>query len=175
MQLIRKASVFVVLIASALTQAKPTTAPLVTEPKKVAAAHIEEIETTDALKKVLSGQNKPVVLLFYADWCGACKALKPHLTTIAERYKKQARFLKINADNEECKEAIDFFGIEAIPTLIFKNVGIMDEKQLEMTLKNFLGKEACPPIESKKDKKTTKPVKNKPKKEKSPKKGTQKK
>ncbi len=99
-----------------------------------------DIETMTELRDVLNSKQ-PTVIMFYAPWCGACKSMKGTLNTIAARFNNQARIVKVNVDNEKCKEAIDFFGIEAIPTFVFKNVGVMEEGQLETMLNSFLGRE----------------------------------
>ncbi len=121
----------VLALITNLCQAKP----IITSTKE---AH--DIETMTELRDVLSSKQ-PTVIMFYAPWCGACKSMKSTLNTIAARFHNQARIVKVNVDNEKCKEAIDFFGIEAIPTFVFKNVGVMEEAQLETALSSFMGRE----------------------------------
>lgn len=63
----------------------------------------------------------PVVIDFWASWCGPCMRLIPELEKMAEKYKDRVVFLKVNADKE--KELCSVFQIAALPTLLFIPVG----------------------------------------------------
>ena len=94
-------------------------------------------------KEVISSEI-PVVLDFWATWCGPCRMLSPVLDDLAAEYRDRARFCKVNVDNEP--ELSARFGIASIPTLIFfKNgeaqkraVGYREKYELEETLKELL-------------------------------------
>ena len=85
----------------------------------------------------------PVVLDFWATWCGPCKMLSPVLDELAAEYSDRARFCKVNVDDE--LELSARFGIASIPTLIFfkngeilkKTVGYREKDELEATLKEL--------------------------------------
>ena len=59
----------------------------------------------------------PVMVDFYADWCGPCKKVSPILEELAAQYKDDIVIYKVNVDNE--KELASAFGIQSIPTLLF--------------------------------------------------------
>lgn len=94
-------------------------------------------------KEVISSEI-PVVLDFWATWCGPCKMLSPVLDELAAEYSDRARFCKVNVDDE--LELSARFGIASIPTLIFfkngeilkKTGGYREKDELEETLKELL-------------------------------------
>ena len=64
--------------------------------------------------------DKPVLLDFYADWCGPCKMLSPVLNEIADEYADVIRVAKVNVDDEP--ELAMKFKVSSIPMLVlFKN------------------------------------------------------
>ncbi|GAE82452.1 thioredoxin domain-containing protein [Bacteroides reticulotermitis] len=65
--------------------------------------------------------DKPVVIDFWATWCGPCMRLLPKMEEMAEKYKGKVIFYKINADKE--KDLCNQFNIKGLPTLFFIPVG----------------------------------------------------
>lgn len=69
--------------------------------------------------------DKPVVVDFYADWCGPCKMLSPVMEKLSQEYAGKVKFVKINTD--ENQELASQFGIVSIPTVIFFAKGKVDD------------------------------------------------
>jgi thioredoxin 1 len=70
--------------------------------------------------------NVPVVVDFWATWCGPCRSLAPHLDTLATRFAGQAKVVKINAD--EHPDVVARYGVRGLPTLlVFKGGQVVDK------------------------------------------------
>ncbi len=65
-------------------------------------------------------EGKPMVVDFWAPWCGPCRSIKPILNELARQYQDQVMFLEVNADDSP--EVVEANGIYAIPTvLLYQN------------------------------------------------------
>ncbi|HXK99850.1 MAG: thioredoxin [Dysgonamonadaceae bacterium] len=84
------------------------------------------LQITDAtLDKVLK-TDKPVVIDFWAEWCGPCRMVAPIIEQLAEEYKDNVIVGKIDVD--ENNEATTKYGIRNIPTILFiKNGQVVDK------------------------------------------------
>ena len=80
--------------------------------------------------------DKPVLVDFWAPWCGPCKAIAPVLEALAEQYSDKIQIVKLNVDDSE--QTPGQYGVRGIPTLmLFKQgemvatqVGAMTQSQL---------------------------------------------
>ena len=73
--------------------------------------------TTENFNAEVIESDKPVLVDFYADWCGPCKMMAPVIEEIAKEYEGKVKVGKLNVDdNPEISEQFD---IMSIPTLIF--------------------------------------------------------
>ena len=107
------------------------------------------VHTSDAtFENDVLKSSEPVLLDFWAEWCGPCKMIAPILDEAANEYKGRVRIAKLNID--ENPQTPPRFGIRGIPTLIlFKNgkveaqkVGAVSKSQLAAFLDSNLSQAA---------------------------------
>ena len=93
--------------------------------------------------------EKPIVVIFYADWCGYCKRFAPVEAQLQQEYSSKYTFVTVNADNPENKMLLQKFNIKSYPSLYlvdpkankqkFVSQGIYTNKsKMETEFDNFL-------------------------------------
>jgi thioredoxin 1 len=74
----------------------------------------------DAFEQQVLKSELPVLLDFWAEWCGPCKAIAPMLDELAKQYEGKLRVVKVNIDHNQ--QTPRTYGVRGIPTLmVFKN------------------------------------------------------
>ena len=97
--------------------------------------------TQENFQEEVTKSNIPVIIDFYADWCGPCKMMSPIIDNIAEELGESVKVGKVNIDDN--KDLAMQFGIMSIPTvIIFKEgktektfVGLRDKEEILNGLK----------------------------------------
>lgn len=95
------------------------------------------IELTDAtFDNTVHNSDVPVLVDFWAPWCGPCKMIAPIIKEIAEEYADKAKICKL--DTDEARDSAMEFGISAIPTIILFKDGQVQKKWVGLTSKKDL-------------------------------------
>lgn len=81
----------------------------------------ELIITKDNFENEVMKADKPVLLDFWAPWCGPCRMLAPVVAEIAEKYDGKVKVGKVNVDEE--RELSNAFGVSSIPMLVVMKDG----------------------------------------------------
>lgn len=100
--------------------------------------------TDDTFETLVLKSNVPILVDFWAPWCGPCKAIAPVLDEVAKEYSGKIQIGKVNIDDSP--ETPAHYGVRGIPTLIlFKNgevaatkVGALSKSQLTAFIDNYL-------------------------------------
>ena len=77
-------------------------------------------EDPDFERDVLRASG-PVIVDFWAPWCGPCRAMAPHMTAVEKEFQDRAKIYRVNIDDQPAIAA--FYQVHAIPTLVFFNNG----------------------------------------------------
>lgn len=96
------------------------------------AAHIANAED---FQKMVIGSAQPVLVDFYADWCGPCKMAEPIINKLADEYAGRAGVVKVNIDDPANQDAVRNHRVMSIPTVLLykggkevsRNIGFIGE------------------------------------------------
>jgi thioredoxin 1 len=84
------------------------------------ASNVQEVTDTTFQNEVLNSAN-PVIVDFWAPWCGPCKALGPIVEQLATENSGAVKFVKVNVDDSP--RVAQTYRVQGIPTLMFFNGG----------------------------------------------------
>ncbi|MCQ2158036.1 MAG: thioredoxin [Bacteroidales bacterium] len=104
---------------------------------------MEKIITSNNISEILA-TSQPVVVDFWATWCGPCRVLGPTIDEIATEFDSRAVVAKCNID--DCEDVAVEYGIRNIPTLLFfkdgqvvdRKVGVISKQEIAEKLESLM-------------------------------------
>jgi len=92
-----------------------------------------------------TSDDKPVVIDFFADWCGPCKLFAPIFKRVAAAYEDRVDFAAVDADEQP--ELAAHFDVSNFPTIlaikdgevVYRSINILNEPSLKAVIENLLG------------------------------------
>ena len=99
--------------------------------------YVTEVSDASWEKDVLQS-DRPVLVDFWAEWCGPCRALAPTVEAVAEKYSATAYVVKLNVDDNP--KISQQYGIKGIPTLILFRAGKEEERVVGATSRDAISK-----------------------------------
>ncbi len=90
----------------------------------------------DSFENEVIASTTPVLVDFWAVWCGPCKAIAPHLEDLAQKYEGKLKIVKLDVDSNPATPPK--FGVRGIPTLILFKDGQVLATQVGSLTKNEL-------------------------------------
>lgn len=94
------------------------------------------LQITDATFEELLKSDKPLVIDFWAEWCGPCRMVGPIIDELATQYEGKVIIGKVDVDNND--EITSKYGIRNIPTILFIKNGEVVDKQVGAAQKSAL-------------------------------------
>ena len=99
-----------------------------------------------SFSELINSPGMPVLVDFYADWCGPCKTMAPILEQVANQHQGKLRVIKIDVDRNQA--VAQQFRVQGIPTLIlfhqgqpvWRQSGVVPAPQLTQVVQQFVGK-----------------------------------
>lgn len=97
-----------------------------------------------SFNELISSPGMPVLVDFYADWCGPCKAMNPVIQQVASEFSGKLKVIKVNIDNNQ--SAASQYRVQGVPTFIlfhkgeavWRQSGALPGNQLAQVIKKYV-------------------------------------
>ena len=98
----------------------------------------------DNFAEEVEKSETPVIIDFFADWCGPCQMMGPVFESVSKEYQGKLKFAKVNTETNS--ELAGQFGVQSIPTLVViqdgkeigRTMGYLDAEALKMKIQEFM-------------------------------------
>ena len=83
------------------------------------SVNVRHVETTEEFYKIIKKEKKPILVMFYAPWCGHCKRMKPEFASAATKLKGRAVLMGMNVDTPKAYQIRTDYNISGFPTVLY--------------------------------------------------------
>lgn len=87
-----------------------------------------DFDTGISMKQALKG-DKPIIVKFYADWCGACRRAAPVFDAVRKNHADEVEFVMVNVDTNSA--LADDYNVRLLPTVFYVNPKTQDKKKID--------------------------------------------
>lgn len=130
----------IIFLRKAASQLKDDTLIIdknITKGEYLKMSNLTAVTNEDFEQSVIQADS-PVLVDFYADWCGPCKTQTPILGELAQEFDGRVKFAKVDIDVEGNKDLAVKYDVMSVPTLIIFNNGEVKETMVGVTSKSKL-------------------------------------
>lgn len=94
----------------------------------------------DVFEEKVLKSDKPVLVDFFATWCGPCRVLTPVLSELAEKWKEELYVYQMDIDEPENRRLVQMYGVQSVPNMVFIKNGRVVDRVIGLCARSYIEK-----------------------------------